>query len=264
MNKEIFEEKMEHRFHRHRSRTSKAWTGVALLIIGGALFARAAGVPLPNWIFSWPMILIAVGIFSGLNHKFRPGGWMFPLLIGSVFLFDRMNDTLYLRPYLWPAILIIAGAYIILKPSRTRSQFINNDAKTDVPNSYEDTSTTSTLRTNEFAEFSDVLDITTVFSGVKKRVVSKNFKGGDLVTIMGGADIDLTQADYVGHIKIDSFTMFGGVKLIVPPDWNIQSDVVAIFGGVEDKRPPATNHDPSKIIHLDGTCIFGGIEIKSF
>jgi hypothetical protein len=51
----------------------------------------------------------------------------------------------------------------------------------------------------------------------------------------------------------------------VPAHWNIKSDVVCIFGSVEDKRQPMKEApDPSKLLRLDGTCMFGGIEIKSY
>jgi hypothetical protein len=71
-----------------------------------------------------------------------------------------------------------------------------------------------------------------------------------------------------GKIVLELTQIFGGTKLIVPPHWKIQSeDLVAIFGGVEDKR--AILSDPSvvsgsKVLVLRGTCIFGGIDIKSF
>ena len=110
----------------------------------------------------------------------------------------------------------------------------------------------------------DVLDVTAIFGGVKKNILTKNFKGGEIVCVMGGAEINLTQADFQGKVIIDSFNMFGGTKIIVPPDWDVQSQVVAIFGGVDDKRPPSAHVDHSKILYLDGTCIFGGVEIRSF
>jgi hypothetical protein len=82
---------------------------------------------------------------------------------------------------------------------------------------------------------------------------------------MGGSEIDLTQADFTGTVKIDTTNIFGGTKLIVPPTWDVQSDVTAIFGGVDDKRQiSGVNLDPKKILILDGTCMFGGIEIRSF
>jgi hypothetical protein len=40
--------------------------------------------------------------------------------------------------------------------------------------------------------------------------------------------------------------------------------MVAIFGGIEDKRPPQLNAIPDKVLIIEGTSIFGGIDIKSF
>jgi hypothetical protein len=42
--------------------------------------------------------------------------------------------------------------------------------------------------------------------------------------------------------------------------------MVTIFGGLNDKRPMPvqTGSADSKVIVLKGTCIFGGIDIKSY
>jgi hypothetical protein len=41
--------------------------------------------------------------------------------------------------------------------------------------------------------------------------------------------------------------------------------MVAIFGGVEDKRDVhSLKIDRTKVLVLEGTCIFGGLEIKSY
>jgi predicted membrane protein len=82
---------------------------------------------------------------------------------------------------------------------------------------------------------------------------------------MGGSEIDLTQSDFNGKIVIDVTNIFGGTKMIVPPTWDVQNDITAIFGGVDDKRQiNGVTLDPNKVLVLDGTCMFGGIEIRSF
>jgi len=51
----------------------------------------------------------------------------------------------------------------------------------------------------------------------------------------------------------------------VPSHWMVKSEIVTIFGGVEDKRVMSTVIDtPDKVLILKGTVIFGGIEIKNF
>jgi hypothetical protein len=96
-------------------------------------------------------------------------------------------------------------------------------------------------------------------------VISKNFRGGEVSTFFGGTDINLSQADFQGSAVIHTSTAFGGVKIIAPPHWNIKSEVLCIFGGLDDKRPQAKEGlDTTKTVVLKGTCIFGGIDIKSF
>jgi hypothetical protein len=108
------------------------------------------------------------------------------------------------------------------------------------------------------------LDVVSIFSNIKKIVYSKKFKGGDVVSIFGGAEVNLTQADFEGKVVIEMVQVFGGAKLIVPPHWQIRSEMVAIFGGIEDKRTPQPNYDTEKVVILNGTTFFGGIEIRSY
>jgi predicted membrane protein len=111
----------------------------------------------------------------------------------------------------------------------------------------------------------DFVDSTSVFGGAKKNIISKNFKGGDLVNIFGGTELDLTRADFNGTAVVELTTIFGGTKFIVPSNWTVKSEAVTIFGGLEDKRNTHNLVDnPDKVLILRGTVIFGGIEIKSY
>jgi len=59
--------------------------------------------------------------------------------------------------------------------------------------------------------------------------------------------------------------VFGGIKIIVPANWEIQTDVNTIFGGVEDKRPyQSIVTNPDKILVIKGSVTFGGIEIQNY
>ena len=95
--------------------------------------------------------------------------------------------------------------------------------------------------------------------------MSKNFQGGKVTAAFGGADIDLTQVDFNGVITIQIDIIFGGVKMIIPPHWDLRTEVTNIAAGLEDKRYFRENVvDPSKVIILKGTILFGCLEIKSF
>ena len=268
MDNQNFEERIERRWQRRGRSAEKGrvWTGLFLLVIGGLFLARESGMPFPSWFFSWPVLLIGSGIVSGIRHGFRGAGWLFPVIIGVVFLADKISPDIHLRPYIWPIILISIGLFIIFRPKSGR-HYRPGGGRDD--NSFSGETTTGKNETTAqweqaMNDRNDVIDVTAVFGGVKRNLLSKTFKGGDITAIMGGAEINLSQADFNGKVMIDCFNMFGGTKLIIPPDWEVQSDIVAIFGGVDDKRPPATNAAPNKVLYLDGTCLFGGLEIKSY
>src|SRR6185503_8247562 len=81
----------------------------------------------------------------------------------------------------------------------------------------------------------DYLDAVSVFGGVKKTILSKNFKGGEIVNIFGGAELDFTQADINGRVIIDITQIFGGTKIIVPSHWQVVPDLAAVFAAIDDK-----------------------------
>jgi predicted membrane protein len=249
---------------RHRPRRSgreRVTGGMLLLLAGGVLLAREMGVAFPDWLFTWPMILILVGLFMGIKLRFRNPGWIFPLLIGVIFLADEMTG-INLKPYILPVAIIAAGLLFIFRPRGRRWQ----DCRGGQWNQEAESVTEADAGVPAaIADRSDFIDATAVFGGVKKIVLSKNFKGGDITNFMGGSEINLTQADFKGRIHIDATNVFGGTKLIVPPHWDVQSEVVAVFGGVDDKRRlNGVTLDPDKVVILDGTCLFGGIEINSY
>lgn len=260
------EQRLERRMQRHRCRSARGrrWVGVLLLIAGGLWLARATGmINFPNWFFTWPMILIGIGFLSGIRHGFRGIGWLFPIIIGSVFLADELSPDLRIRPYIWPIALIAFGLLFLFRPRKDHRYSGGDGSGEMTPLTSEDSAHFKTQWKQAMNDGNDVIDATAIFGGVKKNVLSKAFKGGDVTTFMGGAEINLTQADFNGKVMIDCFNMFGGTKLIIPADWNVQSGVVTVFGGIEDKRQPGLAN-PDKVLYLDGTCIFGGIEIKSF
>ena len=56
----------------------------------------------------------------------------------------------------------------------------------------------------------------------------------------------------------------GGTKIIVPAHWEVRSEITAIFAGFEDKRQQPAALNPQKVLILEGTSIFGGIELKNY
>jgi len=245
-----------------RSRSSVIM-GLFLVAAGILILADKMGAYVPNWLISWPMALIAVGFLIGLRHNFRNPVWIILIVVGGVNLIDRVAPELNFHNYIVPFIIIGIGLFLVLRPKRgpwSRGHEWRNRYNQEIKETWENTSPGSNIE-NE----ADFIDSTSIFGGAKKVILSKNFKGGDITCFMGGAELDLSQADIKSPVVLDVTQIFGGTKIIVPPTWDVKSEVAAVFGGIEDKRRIHTgNLNPDKVVILRGTSIFGGIEIKSY
>lgn len=256
----------------------RIWTGLFLLAAGFLLLIYKMGAPIPSWLFTWPMLLIAIGLFTGIRHRFTNPSWIILIGVGVFFSWDNWYPDTNIRQYIAPVIIILVGLAFILRPKKncaTRRQERRRarwERRTGWRNDWYDQQyrqqgqgPTPPTSFNTGTGSTETLEISSVFGSIKKRVLSKDFRGGEIVCFMGGAEIDLGQADIAGQIILDVTQIFGGTKLIIPPNWDLKSEIAAVFGGVEDKRPMvATAVDPNKTIILRGTSVFGGIEINSY
>lgn len=247
------------------SEGSKVIAGVIIVAVGVALLLRNIGFLLPNWLFTWPMILILVGIYTGFKHNFKNNSWLIVTGIGAFFLIQKFIPSLHLEPFFWPLIIIAIGIMYILNPGRkswTNQKQIGND------NTLVNNSSTSWqgFTKNKTVDSNDEFKISSIFSGVKRNIITKNFKQGQITCIFGGAEIDMTQADMqeeTSVIRLD--VAFGGVEILVPANWVVQNEIQGMFHGVEDKRyNNVASIDANKILILRGSCLFGGVEIKSY
>jgi hypothetical protein len=273
---------------RHKGRV---WGGLFLLFLGAVFFLREADFFFfPNWLFTWPMILIAVGVYTGLKHNFRGAGWIIPILIGGIFLVDRFDIGLDLHRFIFPIIVIGIGLVMIFRPKHNgmnngwdnwggarhryrrnrdypQPDFTNPVTPTPQlpPGATGTTGTTDIPGQGQNFYGQDYFDITSVLGSSHRVVTSKNFKGGDITCFMGGAEIDLSQADINGTVILDVTTVMGGAKLIIPPNWEVKSEITTVLGGVEDKRQVQGKViDFNKVLILKGTTFMGGIELKSY
>lgn len=251
-------------FRRAENRSGKAIAGFILLAIGSILLLKNFGFYLPGWIISWPMALIALGLYTGSKNNFRNAGSYILLLIGGIFLIQRFFADIEVKDFLFPFLFILTGLWIIFgKRNKKRNSNLDWDKRIDPETKGKQPMIADAENTNYTGD--DWIDSVSVFGGVKKIIMSKNFKGGDVVNIFGGAEINLMQADFIQPAVLDVTQIFGGTKILLPPHWIVQSEMAAIFGGIEDKRPQQVNSDnPQKIIIIKGTSIFGGISIVSF
>jgi hypothetical protein len=263
--------------------------GAIILVIGIVLLFRKFGLYIPDWVLTWPMILIAVGTYTLINQQFKSFVGSVVLFVGIFFLLKREFDLdLGIDQYLWPLGLIALGIYLITQKKKehkamdtvrknwesTRQSKAGNADMEKNATSVGDTATgqeeksitpeTGFVRATGTA-FMDRINESVIFSGVNRKLMTKNFQGGKATVIFGGLDLDLTQVDFTGVVTLDLEVGFGGVKLIIPPHWDVRTEVSNIAAGLEDKRMFREGGvDPSKVLILKGTLLFSGLEIKSF
>jgi hypothetical protein len=98
----------------HNGRTT---VGAIILIIGSLLLIDQLNLFfIPDWLFSWPMILIGIGVYSGVKHNFRKPIAAIMILLGVAFLFtENINDA---DRIVWPVAIIAAGSWMVFRPKK--------------------------------------------------------------------------------------------------------------------------------------------------
>lgn len=254
---------------------NRVWTGLVIMMVGIVFFLDNMGINIPNWVISWNTFLIVIGLLVGYKRNFEGGGWLIMVLIGGYFTMESIFG-LDLSKYYMAIGFIVLGLYLILKPKRTSRRLERckkkyarfqemNIPPVDGGDPTDETTPETADKQKLNIDENDILQSINVFGGSQQYVYSKQFKGGDVIAIFGGGDVNFTQADFEGTIVLDVVAIFGGVKLVLPPSWDVKSEVTAIFGGIEDKRATLQVTDgPRKVVKIKGVALFGGVEIKNF
>jgi hypothetical protein len=106
------------------------------------------------------------------------------------------------------------------------------------------------------------IDAVAMFSGGRHQITSQEFRGGDVVTFMGGHRIDLRKARLAGDRgELEVFVVFGGVNIVVPDDWRVDNDIAVVFG--ESHVPSLPDSiEPSAHLRLKGLVMMGGVRVR--
>src|SRR5579872_1588633 len=194
-------------YHEQRHR-SRVFIGIMIAIIGLVFMLTTMHVlPCIYLEFSWPAILIIIGIFIGIKNGFRNNAWWILIIIGIAnftpqFMFMGRPS----RDFAWPAIVIIVGLAIALRPRRYN--FHRNPA----------------MNMNATINTESNLNIDITFGGKKEVVTSKDFKGGTVSVTFAGCEINLAQADITEpSVVLDCRVSFSGVEIVVPSHWDVQN-----------------------------------------
>ncbi|NVO20524.1 MAG: hypothetical protein HXX13_12555 [Bacteroidetes bacterium] len=233
----------EKHYRRHHGKS--IGFGVLVILAGLLLLARNAGMldaSTSHIIFSWEMLLVAIGILNIFSRHSIWSGFIL-ISVGVFFLLvDYFSLPFTLWHVFWPLLIIFIGLSLIFGASKFKKQHFFQAASGS----------------------EDIFEDLAIFGGGERRVMSQNFKGGSVIAVFGGSKIDLSHAVLApGTNTIEVVAAFGGTSLLVPQDWNVKVEVFNIFGGYADKRL-ISQVDYNKTLVIKGVTIFGGGEIRSF
>ncbi len=234
--------------HEHNHlKNNRPIIGVILVLAGLFLLMRNTGL-FPSFIdhviFSWPMLLVTIGLVMTLGASEKSAGVII-MAVGGFFLIPTIfRETFHAYNMFWPSIFIIIGVIFIVSKRRNWHPGVS---KGTIGN--------------------DFIDYVNIFSGGERQVTSDNFKGGKITAIFGGMELDLTKAHLApGRSELEITCILGGASFIVPDDWFVSIEVTPVLGGFTDSRKlsPGRTVDPSKQLVIRGAVVFGGGEIKSY
>lgn len=208
--------------------------GLLIVAVGTVLLLDNAGTLDAGEIFGtwWPAVVILAGI---LTFAANPRHWPVALIItavGLAFLLSNL-DIVNLGNFIIPAAIILVGLLVLFGRGL--------GARTEAGD-----------RVNSF----------NVFSGSEIASHSKQFQGGSISAVFGGAEVDLRDTVPSPGAELDVFAAFGGVEVTVPQGWNVVTRGLPLFGGIENAtaKDPVTADAPT--LAVNATVLFGGLEIK--
>jgi len=244
--------RFDHRFGRRRYRSPASGIIIGAMIAGIGLLLLLDNMDIVRfhdmWQF-WPAILIVFGVVRIIEHP-SPAGYIWGgtlMGIGSLLLLRNLHILYFdfdIWNLIWPFLLIAFGLSMLWKSMNRHRYAVDGSSVSDPQCS-----------------------LMAIFGGGKRRIDSQDFKGGDVVAIFGGYQIDLRDAAIPngGQAILDVNAIFGGVDIRVPQTWNVQVKVLPLFGGCDDKTEaakPEPNTQPPTLT-ITGYTIFGGASIKN-
>lgn len=108
----------------------------------------------------------------------------------------------------------------------------------------------------------DTFERVTIFDGAEFASRAAALRFGKAITVFGGLDLDLRGAtlDPEGA-ALCLYTVFGGVRIAVPDDWQIDVAGTVVAGGHDQDRPAPPQ--PTGRLDVGAATVFGGVQVTN-
>lgn len=218
--------------------------GLLFITVGIILCLNLTGITNIDIFFDgwWTLFIIVPSISSIITSKEKASG-LVGLIAGVLLLLAARDIIEYsvIWKFLLPTALIIIGLAIIFKVI----------FRGKIEDKIKEINSNNT----------DSKSCTAVFSGQDIKIKDK-FEGATYTAIFGGIEVDLRDAKIKEDVVINTTSVFGGIEITAPYDVKVVVSSNSIFGGVEDNRKIKNEEKDTKVIYINATCVFGGIDIK--
>ena len=188
----------------------------------------------------WPVVVIVIGVVRLFDPATSRVGSIVIVLIGLALLLDTLGVWDFDPGDFFPLFIALIGVKLVTDVFRRRGD-----------------------RNIEGATADAVVHAFAFMSGVGRRSVSSDFRGGDANAIMGGVEIDLRGAQIQPgqHVILDTFAMMGGIEIQVPENWRVVSEVFPLMAAYEDGTK---NTEAGKsVLVVRGFVLMGAVEVKN-
>ncbi len=242
---------------RHASRDpmpSRLILGIVIVAFGALMFLGNLDLLDVRHVMRtiWPLALVAVGVSMVRKPKkenSRTWGWVLLILGGWWFLDNLGLVGFSIWQLVLPTILLAVGGMLVWRTVQEESTKREQDSlhRGSTPGVEQ----TEFVRSFAFMSYCDL------------HPALHPFRGGDVSAVMGGVKLDLRDTVMHGDTTtLDVFAFWGGIEILVPPDWIISSRVTPIIGGFVDNRRPS-KVVPKKTLIIQGFNLMSGVEVKS-
>jgi predicted membrane protein len=236
--------------------------GTLVVLLGiGLLLSQMGLVAADKIVRLWPLLLVWAGLGRVFEFRRCPQRaiWgVFVILMGVMLELNEFNIYAFHLHTIWPIFVIAGGLLIVWQSMAPRP---NPDAGA-AANWFDYFQGRFHMDSN-----SSDLNAVAVLGGVQRNITSKKFRGGRVIAILGGVELDFIDADIEGDEAIlDVSSLMGGVEIRVPDAWNVTIETVAFLAGSSDERRRAPTPAPGAIpkhLIIRGATILAGIEVKN-
>lgn len=109
---------------------------------------------------------------------------------------------------------------------------------------------------------SDELRLILIGDGIELKSRASAFRGGGVLCIFGGANLDLSEARFASdETTLRVACAFGGLEIVVPDGCAVSLRNTAVAGGANNRAREGDLPDDAPRLHIEAFTIFGGLDV---